>query len=198
MEICNYCVSVSSCRRHFFVSILPNTVQLRYKTLNSLVSLFIAHSVSQYTSNFGDTKHPNDFLEISESMYSDFEVAISGLFDPTDTSYIGFIVDGNIVYSQGNIPYKGDEYFDVISSIADLSDLCLVEPFAAYESHPNVVVFPFFKHLQVSYINKQPLDEECTFAEQIKTRLLLANFTLTRTFLSSSSEEEEDKQVNVK
>lgn len=188
LEMGDFSIAVSSCMSCYFASIVSTGENTEIKTINRIISLFLGFAYSQYIEEF-ISADPVDFLTCNDTLFADFDEEINSFYDPEVTNYICFISDENIIYSKGEIPYKGDEYLETTVQLTDLSPLCRFEPFAAYKGKTNVIVFPYFKHLQIGYVNKVELDEEQKLVDDFKSRLLTTKFTISRLFYKDEEEE---------
>ena len=137
---------------------------------------------------------PEKFINISGTLFTDFEEQISKFYNPEETAYMCFITDKQIIYSKGIMPYKGPEYFDVSTDLLELSDICLYEPFAAFKERKNVVVFPYLENVQIGYVNHHEIDEEQEMVNDFKLRLSTSKFTSTQMFLVDDDPAEWDAE----
>lgn len=190
LDAAEYAIAVSTCISYYFVSIVLANQEPAIKSVNRLISLFLALAVEQHEDEFGHVLSMDSYLSIGPSLYQDFNRELSTLWDPEETNYICFIVDENIICYMGKMPYKNEEYFEVQSDLIELSEVCTCSPFAAIASKKMYFVLPYFKHLQIGYVNNVPFDDECELIDKFKTRLSISKYTLTSCFLKSEEEEE--------
>ena len=194
-----FSIAVSTCSSYYFVSIVPSLEKETIKSLNRLISIFLGHSISMHEEEHGPLPKPESYLIISETLFEDFDKELDSFYNIEKTHYLCFIVDQNILYSKGKIPFHGNEYFQAIADLTDLAEVCLYEPFGIFKSRKDLFVLPYFKHLQIGYFNKEPIDDDLDMVDDFKIRLSVTKFTIPYVFCKREDEdedEEEDDQIN--
>ena len=191
-----FSIAVSTCSSYYFISIVPSIEKETIKSLNRLVSIFLGHAVSGHEEEYGSIHKPDTYLNITETFYEDFEKELNSFYDPEQTHYVAFIVDENIIYSKGKMPIHGDEYFEALSDLTDLSEVCLYEPFGALKSRKDLFTLPYFKHLQIGYFNKVLFDDDLDLIDKFKVKLTVTKFTMQLLFYVPSNEEEVEEERN--
>ena len=190
-----FSIAVSTCSSYYFVSIVYAKERETIKSLNRLVSIFLGLAVATHEEEFGPLPKIEDYLDIKETLYQDLDEAMSTIFLPEETEYFCFIVGQNIIYFKGKVPYSGEDYFEALTDLTDLAEVCLFEPFGALENRKDIIVFPYFKHLQVGYINnhENELDPDFNLIEKYKTRITISKYTIPQRFLIIEPDEEEEE-----
>lgn len=199
MDMGDYNISISTCKSLYFASVINESENRDHKSLNTLFSIFIGHGYSRYVASHRKSRDPRQFFDFEDSTFLKFEKELQMFLNPDITNYVAFFINGNLEYDYGKFPdnlKNFDDQVEVQAIMGDLSEICRTEEFAAYQNRSEVVVLPFFKHLQIGFLNNKPLDENDIFVTEKQTQIIIAKYTIPSIFIKKDPNEDEEEEEN--